>query len=290
MELGTLADSGPKRATLIGADGFIGTALRAKLDALDWSLSVPDRHDTWKPAGPLGHIFYCAGLTADYARRPVETVEAHVGLLSRVLSSQDWESLIYLSSTRLYDGQPAGRSGTEDGTFVVDPDDVRNLYDLSKLLGENLCRVMGHGKARVARLSCVYRDERDPGGFIGNLLLKVLNTPPGSVLSVDSSPYFQRDYVHVDDVVAALPRIALAGASHVYNVAFGSNVSNAELADVLLRYTGVRIKFTKSDAPVPSPAPQRKRLTDEFGWHSRSLQHAIATWAERHGLVGGASA
>lgn len=290
MDLQRLTDSGPKRATIIGADGFIGTALRAKLQTFGWSLSLPNRHDAWEPADPLGHIFYCAGLTADYGRRPAETVEAHVGLLSRVLSSQDWESLIYLSSTRLYDGQPPERSGAEDGAFMVDPDDARNLYDLSKLLGENLCRVMGHGKARVARLSCVYRDEGDPDGFIGDLLRQVLNTPPGSVLSVDSSPYFQRDYVHIDDVVEALSRIALEGASPVYNVAFGSNVSNAELANVLLRYTGVRIKFTKLDAPVPSPAPQRKRLTAEFGWHCRSLEHAIVTWAERHGLVGGASA
>ena len=28
--------------------------------------------------GPLGHVFYCAGLTADYAQRPHDTVEAHV--------------------------------------------------------------------------------------------------------------------------------------------------------------------------------------------------------------------
>lgn len=276
----------PKHATIIGASGFVGTALQARLRALGWSCTVPNRHAASQPVGSLGHIFYCAGMTADYAKNPADTVEAHVALLSRVLTSQDWDSLVYLSSTRLYDGQPPERSGVEEGAFLVDPDNMRHLYDLSKLLGENLCRVMGPGKARVARLSCVYRDERDPHGFIGDLMRKILNTPSGSILSVDSSPHFQRDYVHIDDVVEGLIKIAVGGRSPVYNLAFGSNTSNADLADAVYRCTGVHIAFNRSDAPSTSPLLRHRRLTEEFGWHPQSPQKAIGAWAARNGRAG----
>jgi nucleoside-diphosphate-sugar epimerase len=276
----------PKHATIIGAGGFIGTALHARLQALGWSCTLPDRSASWSPTGPLGHVFYCAGLTADYALRPVDTVEAHVGLLSRVLASPHWLSLVYLSSTRVYDGQPPQRYDDEEGPFVTDPCNARHLYDLSKLLGENLCHVMGKGKARVARLSCVYRDERDPDGFMGHLMRNVLTTPAGTILSVDSSPDFQRDYVHLDDVVEALLSIALAGRSRVYNVASGINVTNSELAEAVWRSTGVRIKFTRSDIPTPGPVAQRKRLTGEFGWQPRELIQAVCAWALSHGRTG----
>lgn len=275
-----------KNATIIGAEGFIGTALHSRLQSLGWSCVLPGRQTDWKLASPLGHIFYCAGLTADYALRPADTVEAHVGQLSRILSADNWESLVYLSSTRLYDGQPRARSGVEDGMFQVNPKNARHLYDLTKLLGENLCHVMGKGKARVARLACVYRDENDPDGFIGDLLRRVLKTPPGSALLLDSSPHFRRDYVHLDDAVEALLQIAVGGQHSVYNVAHGSSTSNADLANVLAHCTGVRITFGRTDQPVTGTAAKCARLKNEFNWTPRSIEQAMTAWAEKHGRTG----
>lgn len=288
MDLRPSTESQPQHATIIGAGGFIGAALLKEVQSLGWSWSVPDRVDSWKPAEPLGHVFFCAGLTADYADRPADAVEAHACLLSRVLSSPNWESLVYLSSTRLYDSQPATRTGVEDGGFLVDPGNPRHLYDLSKLLGENLCRVMGHGKARVARLSCVYRDEKDPDGFLGDLMRKTLQAPLGSVVSLDSSPNFQRDYVHMDNVVEALIQIAVRGRSQVYNVACGSNVANSHLAETITRLTGVSVTFGRSESPPPAPVLQTSRLDREFGWNPKSVEQSLHAWAKEHGRLNGA--
>jgi len=50
----------------------------------------------------LGHIIYCIGITADFRRRPHDTITAHVTKLQEVLTRTSFESLVYLSSTRVY--------------------------------------------------------------------------------------------------------------------------------------------------------------------------------------------
>lgn len=271
-------------AIIIGAAGFVGAALHGRLLELGWTCAVPTRSSTWPSGQKHGHVFYCAGLTADYAIRPADTVEAHVSLLSRVLREGGIDSLVYLSSTRLYDGQPFERAGAEDGSFVVDPGHSRSLYDLTKLLGENLCRVMGSGKARVARLACVYRDETDADGFLPGLLRRVLAARSGATLVVDSSPNFERDYVHLDDVVEALIKIAVDGHRDVYNVASGENVTNALLADEIEVLTGVRLHFSRSDRPAAAVRVDRSRLTEELAWRPRTLRDALRAWARNRNV------
>jgi UDP-glucose 4-epimerase len=81
-------------ATVIGGRGFIGQVLVQHLHTLGWSVWVPERDHGWPDSErELGHIFYCAGLTADYLQHPERTVEAHVSLLARVLQSTHFTSL-----------------------------------------------------------------------------------------------------------------------------------------------------------------------------------------------------
>jgi hypothetical protein len=55
----------PKLATLIGGDGFIGRRLQARMRSEGWTCQVPARDEPWLFRRPLGHVFHCAGLTAD---------------------------------------------------------------------------------------------------------------------------------------------------------------------------------------------------------------------------------
>ena len=207
--------------TVVGAAGFVGQRLCATLRARGAQVWAPARHEAWPwqppPGHVLGHVMYCAGLTADYLARPFDTVQAHVSHLAQVLqhglAQGTLQSLVYLSSTRLYDGLgDLGDQGAahEDAVLPMDPANPRHLYDLSKGLGESLCHVAGQGRARVARLACVYEGPQDADGFLPALLRQVLQARASGArqISVQSSPHFTRDYVHLDDVVDALIRIA----------------------------------------------------------------------------------
>ena len=264
------------RFTVVGAAGFVGARLCATLQARGAQVWAPARREPWPWQVPLGHVIYCAGLTADYLARPFDTVEAHISHLAQVLQHGlergSMESLVYLSSTRLYDSQVAGVAN-ETAVLSLDPANPRHLYDFSKGLGESLCHVAGQGRARVARLACVYEGPQDADGFLPALLRQVLAARSAGVARVDvsSSPHFARDYVLLDDVVEALIRIAVSGRQPVYNVASGANVSNASLFEYLARRWGCEVLPLLQTVPGPVPLVDIERLRTELHWQPRPL-------------------
>ena len=268
------------RFTVVGAAGFVGARLSATLQARGAQVWAPARHEPWPWQVPLGHVIYCAGLTADYLARPFDTVQAHVSHLAQVLQhgleQGSLASLVYLSSTRLYDGQGEGVAN-ETAVLPLDPANPRHLYDFSKGLGESLCHVAGQGRARVARLACVYEGPQDADGFLPALLRQVLVARRAGVarVEVSSSPHFSRDYVHLDDVVDALIRIAVSGRQSVYNVASGANVSNADLFEYLARRWGCEVQPLLQTVPGPVPLVDIERMRMELHWQPRPLFDAL---------------
>ena len=214
------------RYTVIGASGFVGARLVAALAADGLEVFVPVRDDPRLFTEDLGQVFYCAGLTADYLARPFDTVEAHVTLIARILKDARFERLVYCSSTRLYDWM-GPEAGAEDAPLSLTPSEPRHLYDLSKALGENLCLTQGGGRAAVARLACVWDWSDGAPGFLSEWLQKARRNRS---LALDSSSGYVRDYIHLDDTVAALRAIVDSDQSAIFNVASGENVSNGDLA------------------------------------------------------------
>ncbi|MDO8900621.1 MAG: NAD-dependent epimerase/dehydratase family protein [Phenylobacterium sp.] len=232
--------------TIIGAGGFIGGRLAQALRDRGEAVYAPARGDPALFERDLGRVFYCAGLTGDFAVRPFDTVEAHVTLLAQVLSQARFDRLIYLSSTRLYDSLGAA-GGREDDILAFDPAAPRNVYDLSKALGENLTLARSGGRGAVARLSNVFDLAPGASGFLPELLQKARRSRE---ITLDSVPGAVRDYVHADDVIAALLAMGESQTPGVVNVASGQNVSNADLAQVF-GAAGWTLNLTP-DRPMPA--------------------------------------
>ncbi|HEY0437269.1 MAG TPA: NAD(P)-dependent oxidoreductase, partial [Phenylobacterium sp.] len=246
---------GPGLATIIGATGFVGRRLEAALLARDWDVHTPAKGDYSLLGREMGVVFYCAGYTADYDRRPFDTVEAHASLVSEMIRAGKFEQFIYLSSTRLYDGQ-AVAVAHESAPLVLDPADPRRVYDLSKALGENLTLTRTDGKGAVARLANVFDWELESPGFLSEWLIRARMERD---LHLDSSPHIARDYIHLDDVVTALIAMAERRCADVVNVASGELVSNGEIANLFLQ-AGWKVSFSREVSPPPPPAADVARL------------------------------
>lgn len=270
-----------QRFTVVGGDGFVGRALVQTLRVRGAQVWQPGRRQAPPWPEPLGHVMYCAGLTADYLARPTDTVQAHACLLAQVLQQPRWDSLVYLSSTRLYDALGV-TVAHEDVVLPLNPANPRHLYDLSKALGESLCHVMGRGRARVARLACVYDGPEDVDGFLPQLWRQVATARRQNrqEVAVASSPHSERDYVHLPDVVQALIGIALHGQQPVYNVASGANVSNTDLFAWLQRRWGCRIAPQQSTAAAPAPRISIARLQGELQWQPQGVLEVMGRWPE----------
>lgn len=243
------------RATILGAAGFVGRRLKARLDGGGWEVFAPAKHDPDLFRRELGTVFYCAGLTADFDQRPFDTVEAHASLVSELARAAGFERLVYLSSTRLYDGQRTAEAD-EDAPLVLDPADPRRTYDLSKALGENIALTRTGGRGCVARLANVYDWDDDAPGFLSDWLLQARRSRG---LTLQSSPHIRRDYIHLDDVVDALIAMAAADAPGIVNLAGGELVSNGEIARVF-EACGWTVGFSGEADPPPPPKARTARL------------------------------
>lgn len=254
--------------TIIGASGFIGRHLARHLRARGVPCRTPARNDDSVFDSAHEHVIYCAGYTSDFLASPPDTVGAHVGLLSDLLRRGRFDTLTYLSSTRLYDFAEDG-SGREDAVLRLSPHVPRHLFDLSKALGESLCIHSGRAGVRAARLASVYADELDSDGFLHSVL-RAARDRTDSLFDV--APSTERDYIHIDDVCALLVAIAENGRRPIYNVASGVNTSNQALFDAIRRLTGVELEATQhQEGQCPSPIIDVAAACDDFGYRPAAL-------------------
>jgi nucleoside-diphosphate-sugar epimerase len=266
--------------TVLGAGGFIGSELVASFRSRNVAHFAPGRGDDLR-GRDLGHVIYCIGLTADFRRRPLDTVEAHVSELLRILRDTRFDSLLYLSSTRLYAG--CSSPATESARLSFSTADPSDLYNLSKAMGESLGLSSGK-RFRVARLSNVYGRDFSSQNFLAMVLREaVQNRRVVLETSLDS----EKDYVSVEDVVDWLPAIAEHGRHDVYNLAAGRNVSNRSLLMHVKELTGCSVD-TRPGAPTfVFPQISIDRLREEFGANPRSVLSDLQTLVESHGRTSG---
>ena len=246
--------------TVLGASGFIGSRLAHDLSALGADVFAPARDDRDLFRRDLGHVIYCIGRTADFRTRPLETTQAHVCRLREILEAARFDSLLYLSSTRVYHGAGEAR---EDTPLRLDPGSPDDLYNASKIMGESLCLSVDRPGTRVARLSNVYGPDLESLNFLSTVLRDALTT--GRVV-LNGAPTSAKDYVAIDDVVPALVAIAREGSRRIYNVASGRNVCHRELLDRIRDLTGCRVAFAGGAPETVFPAVSIERMRAEFGF------------------------
>ena len=234
--------------TIIGGRGYIGQHLFSALKSKSNEVYLPEKGAYSDLDVELGVVFYCAGLTADYSKRVFDTVDAHVTLLSQILKFSKFDRLIYLSSTRLYDKNPNILAREKDD-LLVNPFLLRDIYDISKILGENLCITAGQNKCVVARLSNVFGFDTASSGFLSLLLKECLKSRN---IVIDSSPSYLRDYIYIDEVIRCLLSISESQENGIFNVASGVNISNLEIAEIL-GTCGWKVQFKKLPTETHSP-------------------------------------
>jgi len=246
--------------TVVGASGFIGGALAARLTASDHEVYAPDRADRDLFAQYLGHVIYAAGVTADFRSRPFDALRAHTTHLAKLLEHATFDSLLYLSSARLY--RHASHGG-ETAAIHVRSEDPEDLYDLTKLTGEALCHAQKRPGLRVVRLTNVVGADFASRNFLFDLIRAACDQ--GQVV-LRSAPESVKDYVLLEDVLEMLPRIALAGCQTCYNLGGGRNLSHAEVLAPLLAATGAKLTVAVAAPIISSPPVDIGRLRAEFDY------------------------
>lgn len=252
--------------TIFGGQGYIGRHLQRHLCQAGYTVRVPHREE--RPLGErLGHVIYAIGLTGNFRSQHIATIDAHVNVLAQLLTQNDYDSWLYLSSTRVYGGLNQNQPADEDQRLSLLPSSDA-IYDLSKLLGESLCLAQERANVRVARLSNVYGPGQSPHTFLGALITEIQQS--GQAV-IRESPLSCKDYIAIADVIALLPVIALHGQQRTYNVASGHLIYHSQLAERLTQITGCPIHFQPEAPTRQFPLISNARITSEFGFQPRLL-------------------
>jgi nucleoside-diphosphate-sugar epimerase len=244
--------------TILGAGGFIGSHLVRHVAKLGLDHWAPGR-DEPLTGRELGHVVYCIGLTADFRSRPYDAVEAHVCRLLELIRTCSFESLLYLSSARLYlrNASPA----REEDVLRFEPLDPEDLYNLSKAAGEALTLSLGP-RGRVVRPTNVY----GPGQSDTFISILLGEARENGTIALQTALETERDYIRVEDVANLLVKIALNGRERIYNVASGVPVSTNRLVESISALTGCGIHVLPDARKMPFPRIDNERIRTEFGY------------------------
>ncbi len=205
------------RILITGIRGFIGARLARALanaghDVVGMDLrgrieeraSVTNLGDCQRFCRDAEIVVHCAAIhQAEKVRHDPDAVAAvNLGGTQNLLSAAaaaGTRRLIYLSTAKVY-GEPERLPSAEN-------DQLRPAgpYATSKLSGEKLC-LEAHAKHGIelamVRPFSVYGPEQDlDTGYVGMLMTALQN---GAVPVLPGKPEFQRDFVHIDDVIGLL--------------------------------------------------------------------------------------
>ncbi len=310
-----------RHIVVTGGGGYLGSAAVAALLSLPCTITVVDRQEkpSWVPEESPAHLHWLKSDVTDGEAWKEIVVGAdviwHMAAIEEPYSpkniARDWEvnaaSVVHMmeacraqqihprvviaSSANIY-GQVASVPVTEKT-----PDNPGRLWSAHKLLAEQYARLLGQPYSvptTILRLANLYGPATSPGSDAHIVINKVLRQAlAGGGLTLFSNAECLRDYVYIDDAVAAFFATAMANpnAFSRYVVGSGEAVTIEEtwrrIARIAEQMTGKKVSLAMDATRELDQAENRQFVADsrkffeDTSWQpSLSLESGLTTTAE----------
>ncbi len=249
----------PARVVLLGARGFIGSAIRGQIEAqgvpvialTSAELNLAETAVSGKLAAlfkPSDAVVMLAALTPDKGR-DIATLMKNLTMMQSVcaaLEKSGCAHCVYFSSDAVYD--TAVSRVTEDT-----PASPQDLYGAMHYTREIMARSLVKVPVLVLRPSLVYGLDDTHNSYGPNRFRRVAQKD--GKITLFGGGEETRDHVHVDDVAALTVRCLLHQSIGTLNVATGISKSFHEIAEIAARQFGNRIEIITT--PRANPVTQR---------------------------------
>lgn len=255
--------------TVIGGRGFIGSEIVDILLANGETVVVPPRDDNSLFEKDLGIVIYAAG-NGDCANSPFDVYKSNTELLAKLLERAQFLKLIYISSTRVYMEQ-AGACESDD--LTVCSSDERRLFNLTKLVSEELC-LKSNRETVIVRPSNVYGLALKSKLFLPSIIRNAISNRH---IDMYVAPKYAKDYVSVTDVAELIYRISQNNKHKIYNIASGLNTAAFDIAELIEKKTDCTVKWHHGFKGEYFPPTDNTRTVNEFEYTYSNVLSDIET-------------
>jgi len=272
-----------------GAAGFIGRALTAALAARGDEIVALTHADgdiadaaTWSPLPAADHVFHLAARSyvPDSWQDPAGFLSTNIGGTTQALDycRRNGAHLVFVSAY-VY-GVPKRLPIAED-----DPPEPNNPYALSKFLAEQVCAFYASAlqvAVTVVRPFNIFGPGQRKEFLIPSIVEQVRRREPIRVK--DLKP--RRDYLFVDDLIAALLRTIEDPRGHrLFNLGSGESHSTQDVIEAVQAAAGTQLPIVSTDEPrvneIPDVRADIARAREVLGWTPRiTLAQGIARLIE----------
>lgn len=246
--------------TIIGGNGFIGGEIASYLAMNKVNYWIPEKKDPAVFKRNLGVVIYCAG-NGECVTKPYEVMNANSSYLSEIVEKAIFERMIYFSSTRVYMG---GEVASENEDLIIKCDDPRRLFNLSKLIAEEIC-IRSNRDIITIRPSNVYGLAPKSTLFLPSITKSAIINKK---IDMFVDPTYAKDYVSVNNVVKIVYELVTKQKvkHNIYNVASGLNITANSIANKLCSLTGCDVIWHENKVTDMYPTIDIKRVKEEFGF------------------------
>ena len=245
----------PSRVMLIGASGFIGSAVQRRLeeeaistlalgsadiDLLDTSASI----HIAEALHPNDAVVMLAALTPDKGR-DIATLMKNLTMMQSVCAAIEKSGcahLIYISSDAVYDSR---MNRTTEETPASPPD----LYGAMHHTREIMARSLGQVPVLVLRPTVVYGLDDTHNSYGPNRFRRAAKND--GKITLFGGGEETRDHIYVDDIAALTVRCLLHKSTGVLNAATGRSTSFHHVAEMVAKQFGDGIEIVTTPRTNP---------------------------------------
>jgi nucleoside-diphosphate-sugar epimerase len=231
-----------KTSVVVGANGFLGSALVKKLisegqkviavynlhfNNIDVRANILSNEEFLNSSFEIDFIYFLSG---NYTNSHSQLIDINLNLF-RYVEKYPEKKFIYISSTNVYGKHNVDI--TENSSF-----NNPSLYASFKLSGEFLVSSLKHYS--IVRLTYLYGPGITNSSFLPTIIRQAKEN---ALIHIAGNGERYQDYLYIDDAVEFLIFTSEIFENQIYLAASGIKTTNKKVALLISNYTGCKVDF-----------------------------------------------